>query len=248
MLLSTLSPRIKKLEHILSHCQRRRYSPRSSVICPGDDCETLYLLLKGTLNILVENDSGKELIITYLQPGDFFGEMGLFDNDKKQHKRSALVVAKTECEVAAISYEKFRKLVEQDIELLHEVIRQMAERLRNTTYKAYDLISLDITGRVATTLLELCKQPGAVTHPDGLQIRITRQEIARIISCSREMVGRVLKKLEEQGLIQVKGKTITILDALHTQFANAQSAPQSESSSAALPRHRHADYAFAASL
>ena len=222
MLLSTLSPKVKKLENFLNFCQRRRYSAKSSVICPGDICETLYLLVKGTLNILIEDEGGKELIITQLQPGDFFGEMGLFDSGIKK-QRSALVVAKTDCEVAEISYEKFRKLVEQDIELLYEVIRQMADRLRYTTYKAYDLIALDITGRVTTALQELCRQPGAVAHPDGVQIRVTRQEIARIISCSREMVGRVLKKLEEQGVILTHGKTITVLNALHTPFVPAPS-------------------------
>ena len=86
----------------------------------------------------------------------------------------------------------------------------MADRLRRTTRKVGDLAFLDATGRVAATLLELCKQPDAMTHPDGMQIKITRQEIGRIVGCSREMVGRVLKILEEQGLISVKGKTMVI--------------------------------------
>ena len=68
----------------------------------------------------------------------------------------------------------------------------------------------DVTGRVARTLLDLCKQPDAMTHPDGMQIKITRQEIGRIVGCSREMVGRVLKSLESQGLVYVKGKTMVV--------------------------------------
>jgi len=76
--------------------------------------------------------------------------------------------------------------------------------------KVSDLAFMDVTGRVARTLLDLCKQPDAMTHPDGMQIRITRQEIGRIVGCSREMVGRVLKSMEEQGLISVKGKTIVV--------------------------------------
>jgi CRP/FNR family cyclic AMP-dependent transcriptional regulator len=86
----------------------------------------------------------------------------------------------------------------------------MADRLRKTTRKVGDLAFLDVTGRVARTLLELCKQPDAMTHPDGMQIKITRQEIGRIVGCSREMVGRVLKALEEQGLVNVKGKTMVV--------------------------------------
>ena len=69
---------------------------------------------------------------------------------------------------------------------------------------------MDVSGRVARTLLDLCKQPDAMTHPDGMQIRITRQEIGKIVGCSREMVGRVLKSMEEQELINVKGKTIVV--------------------------------------
>lgn len=87
---------------------------------------------------------------------------------------------------------------------------QMAARLRITSRKVSDLAFMDVTGRVARTLLDLCKQPDAMTHPDGMQIRITRQEIGRIVGCSREMVGRVLKAMEEQELIYVKGKTIVV--------------------------------------
>ena len=86
----------------------------------------------------------------------------------------------------------------------------MAERLNRTTQKVSDLAFLDVTGRVARTLLELTKQPDAMTHPDGMQIKITRQEIGRIVGCSREMVGRVLKTLVEQGLVSVKGKTMVV--------------------------------------
>jgi CRP/FNR family cyclic AMP-dependent transcriptional regulator len=88
--------------------------------------------------------------------------------------------------------------------------RQMAERMRRTTQKVSDLAFLDVTGRVARTLLELTRQPDAMTHPDGMQIKITRQEIGRIVGCSREMVGRVLKTLVDQGLVSVKGKTMVV--------------------------------------
>jgi len=86
----------------------------------------------------------------------------------------------------------------------------MATRLRATSRKVGDLAFMDVTGRIARTLLDLTKQPDAMTHPDGMQIRVTRQELGRIVGCSREMAGRVLKALEEQGLISVKGKTILV--------------------------------------
>ena len=86
----------------------------------------------------------------------------------------------------------------------------MALRLRRTSGMVGRLAFMDVAGRVARTLLDLCKEPDAMTHPDGMQIRITRQELGRIVGCSREMVGRVLKSLEDQNLITATGKTIVV--------------------------------------
>ncbi|KZZ44268.1 transcriptional regulator Crp, partial [Thalassolituus sp. HI0120] len=169
---------------------------------------TLYYLIKGSVTVFIEDSDGREMIMAYLNEGDFFGEMGLFDEE--QQERTAWVKAKTECEVAEVSYEKFQELANQDSQLIFRIFRQMAERLSRTTRKAGDLAFLDVTGRVARTLLDLSKEPDAMTHPDGMQIKITRQEIGRIVGCSREMVGRVLKDLEEQGLVSVKGKTMVV--------------------------------------
>ncbi len=210
MVAITLTPKIKNLDKILAHCQRKRFTAKSTIIYAGDRCESLFFIVKGSVTILIEDDDGREMIIGYLNPGDFFGEMGLFGREGQEHERSAWVRAKTECEVAEIGYVKFRELTQQDPDILFTLGTQMAERLRKTTRKVGDLAFLDVTGRVARTLLDLCKQPDAMTHPDGMQIKITRQEIGRIVGCSREMVGRVLKSLEEQGLVHVKGKTMVV--------------------------------------
>ena len=203
----TLSPHIKNLESFLSHCHRRRYPAKSTLIYAGDKSDSLFYIVKGSVTVIIEDDDGREMIMAYLNAGDFFGEMGLFDN---MDSRSAWVKAKSECEVAEISYTKFREISSQDSRILYFIGEQMASRLRQTTRKVGDLAFLDVTGRVARTLLDLCKEPDAMTHPDGMQIKITRQEIGRIVGCSREMVGRVLKTLEEQGLVQVKGKTMVV--------------------------------------
>ena len=207
MLTMSLAPRIRNLEGFLAHCNRRRFPARSTIIHAGDKGESLFYIVKGSVTVLIEDDEGKEMIVAYLNAGDFFGEMGLFKPDER---RSAWVRAKTECHVAEISYARFREITERQPEILFELGSQMAERLRSTTRKVGDLAFLDVTGRVARTLLDLCKQPDAMTHPDGMQIRITRQDIGRIVGCSREMVGRVLKTLEEQGLVHVKGKTMVV--------------------------------------
>lgn len=210
MVAISLTLKIKNIDKLLAHCHRRRYTAKSTIIYAGDRCESLFFIVKGSVTILIEDDDGREMIIAYLNAGDFFGEMGLFEKEGSDKERSAWVRAKTECEVAELSYAKFRELTQQDPDILYALGRQMAERLRNTTRKVGDLAFLDVTGRVARTLLDLCKQPDAMTHPDGMQIKITRQEIGRIVGCSREMVGRVLKSLESQGLVYVKGKTMVV--------------------------------------
>ena len=205
----TLKPNrlIPDTEQFLANTHRRKYPAKSTLIYAGDDSDALYYIIKGTVMVVIEDDGGREMIMAYLNEGDFFGEMGLFD---EAAGRSAWIRAKTECQVAEISYNKFKQLAKEDADILFAVSAQIAGRLRATTRKVGDLAFLDVTGRVARTLIELCKQPEAMTHPDGMQIKITRQEIGRIVGCSREMVGRVLKNLEEEGLIQVKGKTMVV--------------------------------------
>jgi CRP/FNR family cyclic AMP-dependent transcriptional regulator len=88
---------------------------------------------------------------------------------------------------------------------------QLARRLRNTNRKLGDLAFMDVYGRVARTLLDLCEQPDAMTHPNGMQVRVTRQELSRLVGCSREMVGKVLKDMEDQNHISATGKNIVVL-------------------------------------
>ena len=156
---------------------------------------------------MMGDNEGNEIVLAYLNAGEFFGEIGLF-NDKLN--RSAFVKAKTKSQIAKISYEKVKSLNSIFPELVFSIASQMAIRLRKTSRKVSDLAFTDVKGRVARTLLDLCKEPDAVTHPDGMQIHITRHELGRIVSCSREMVGRVLKSLEEDHLISVSGKTMVI--------------------------------------
>jgi len=195
------------ITNFLEHCHRRRYPAKSLIIYAGDKPDVLYYIVEGSVTVLIEDESGHEIVLAYLNAGDFFGEMGLFGQTPN---RSAFVRARSQCELAEISYNRFRQLSETDPKILFELASQMALRLRKTSRKVGDLAFMDVTGRVARTLMELCKEPDAMTHPDGMQIRITRQELGRIVGCSREMVGRVLKTLEEQELITASGKTIVV--------------------------------------
>lgn len=195
------------ISQFLEHCHQKQYLPKSVIIKEGDPSYDLYYIIKGSVTVQVEDARGREIVLAYLNPGDFFGEIGLFGED---HKRTAYVRAKTRCEIARISYERLATLQSLFPDLLFAIASQMAIRLRKTSSKVRDLAFTDVQGRVARTLLDLCKEPDAITHPDGMQIKITRQELGRIVGCSREMVGRVLKSLEEDHLISVAGKTIVV--------------------------------------
>ena len=204
---SVKKPENNSINKFLAHCHRRRYPAKSTIIYAGDKADVLYYIVKGSVSVLVEGESDqKEMIIAYLNAGEFFGEMGLFERGI----RSAWIIAKTDCEISEITYSKFTTLYNDNPDFLFAITQQMASRLRETTQKASDLAFLDVTGRVASALIDLAKQPDAMSHPDGMQIKITRQEIGRIVVCSREMVGRVLKDLESRGLISVSGKTIVV--------------------------------------
>lgn len=207
----SLTPKIHNVDAFLAHCHRRRYPAKSTIIYAGDTSDALYYIISGSVTVLIEDADGREMIVAYLNAGDFFGEMGLFEDGDSP--RSAWVRAKNPCEVGEISYTKFHEISDKHPDILLAMGKQLAHRLRTTTRKVGDLAFMDVTGRVARTLLDLCKEPDAVTHPKGMQIRVTRQEIGRIVGCSREMVGRVLKTLEEQNLISASGKTMVIFDA-----------------------------------
>lgn len=200
------------LKPFLAHCHRRRYPAKTDFIHPGDESDTLFYLVSGQVTVLIEDEDGREIILSYLNKDEFIGEMGMF---LPTPTRSVMVRTRTACELAEISYAKLEQLFAGELRdhsttLLYSMGRQLTERLVATSQKVGHLAFLDVTGRIAGTLLDLCKQPDAMTHPDGMQIRITRQEIGRIVGCSREMAGRVLKDLEERGLINVKGKTIVV--------------------------------------
>jgi CRP/FNR family cyclic AMP-dependent transcriptional regulator len=194
----------------LEHCHRRKYPGKSVIIYAGDQPDVLYYIIRGSVSVLIEDEDGHEIVLAYINAGGFFGEMGLFG---EQPNRSAWVRTRGECEVAEISYARFRALSKEDPDILLELTAQLATRLRKTSRQVSNLAFLDVTGRIAHTLLELCREPDAMTHPDGMQIKITRQELGRIVGCSREMAGRVLKALTEQGHISAKGKTIVVFGA-----------------------------------
>lgn len=200
------------LEKFLGSCHRRKYPSKTAIFRPGDGAGTLYYIIDGSLTVSSEDEDGRELILAYLNKGEFIGEMGLFI--EPQH-REVMVKSRTVCELAEIGYERLFNLFSTSMsaecpKLLFAIGSQLTRRLLQTSRKVSRLAFMDVTSRVSRTLLDLCEEPDALSHPQGTQIRISRQEISRIVGCSREMVGRVLKQLEAAGKISVKGKTIVV--------------------------------------
>jgi CRP/FNR family cyclic AMP-dependent transcriptional regulator len=202
---------LPNLEAFLEHCDRRRFKSRSIIVQAGDPSETFFFVLEGELAVSIRSDDDQDLILNYVNAGDFFGEMGLYKRENKA--RYATLQAKTECEVAEIGYEKFLAVKEDFPEVLYAIGAQMAVRIDQTTKKLHDLAFVDARGRITNALMELCEQPAAMTHPDGMQLKVSRQELARIAGCSREVAGRMLKQLQNDGLVEVSGHTIVVLGA-----------------------------------
>jgi CRP/FNR family cyclic AMP-dependent transcriptional regulator len=200
------------MERFLAHCHRRRYPSKTAIIRPGDSANILYFIIDGSVSVSTEDEDGRELILAYINAGEFIGEMGLF---VETPRREVLVRTRSTCDLAEISYERLFQLFEGPLheecaKILFAIGTQLTNRLLHTSRKVSRLAFMDVSNRVAKTLIDLTEEPDALSHPRGTQIRISRQEISRIVGCSREMVGRVLKQLEEQGMISVSGKTIVV--------------------------------------
>ena len=197
------------MKALLKRAKINRFPKRTTIIDAGTESKSLYLILKGSVSIVLREDDDREIVVAYLNPVTF-RRNGAFEANPQ---RTAEVRTREMCEIAEISYENFHELSKQFPDLSYAVFAQLVRRLKNTTRKVTDLAFIDVSGRIARCLIDLASQPEAMILPNGRQIRITRQEIGRIVGCSREMVGRVLKTLEEQGMIETEGKAILIFDS-----------------------------------
>ncbi len=192
---------------------KRSYPPKQAIIHAGDEPLSLFLILEGSMSVTVQDDDNREMVLAYLNPGEFFGEMCLFPEQKT---RTAEVRTRTQALVAEIGYDNFRRFIREHPEIMLQLAGQLAQRLRATTQRLTDLAFLDVQGRVAHEILNLCRQPDALPHARGTLVRISRQELARIVGCSREMAGRVLKKLTDDGTVSVQGRSIVVLGVQFT--------------------------------
>jgi CRP/FNR family cyclic AMP-dependent transcriptional regulator len=186
----------------------RRSAPRSSVImAAGDAIDSLYIVISGRLKVMMGDADGKEVILSLIGPGEFFGEMGLID----ESPRSASVVTIEPCELLQVSKRDFRKCLQENFEMSMAVMKGLVRRLREADRKIGSLALLDVYGRVARLLLDMSED---VNGQKIVTKRLPKQDIAKMIGASREMVSRVMKDLQMGGYIEMRGSSIVLRDTI----------------------------------
>ena len=178
-----------------------------AVVRAGDPPDYVYFVLTGSLKVLVSDEDGREVILTILGQGELFGEMGIFE----EQPRSASVVAVMPSDLVMISKHDFKQLMRDDFDIAWRIMSNLADRLRNADRKIESLALMDVYGRVAHLLLEMGEEQ------DGEMVvvrKISKQDIAKMIGASREMVSRVMKDLGLQGLIEETPNGIILRDRI----------------------------------
>jgi len=196
-----------QLALLTSVVSRKRFSRSTAIIAAGDATDSLYVVISGRLKVMISDDEGREVILSMLGPNEYFGEMGLIDD----HPRSASVVCVEPCEVLALSKRDFKKCLEDNFEMAMTVMRGLVKRLREADRKIGSLALMDVYGRVARLLLEMSETV------DGQKVvtrKLAKQDIAKMIGASREMVSRVMKDLQTAGAIEVRGGSIFLKDSI----------------------------------
>ncbi len=185
-----------------------RSVPRNGVVLrAGDHTDNVYFVLTGALKVLVSDEEGREVILSMMGPGDLFGEMGVIDD----HPRSATVQAAQASQLVTIAKDDFRRCLADSFDVALHIMRGLVQRLRGADRQIESLALLDVYGRVARLLLDM-----AVRGPDGrlvVEQKPSRQDIAKMIGASREMVSRVMKDLQVQGLIDESDGQMIISEA-----------------------------------
>ncbi|HEU4458156.1 MAG TPA: Crp/Fnr family transcriptional regulator [Methylibium sp.] len=176
---------------------KRRYRRGEVIVEQGTKSNALYILLTGRARVVTADARGREVILAVLQPGDYLGEMSLIDNEP----HSATVRAEVQCDVLVLGRAEFARCLPENSSLSYAIMRGLVARLRAADRQIESLALLDVYGRVARALLDMAE--------DGAEFKlirnkVSRQDLAKVVGASREMVSRVMKDLEERGFIQTQ--------------------------------------------
>ena len=201
-LFSQLAP--SDLERV-SEISRERAYPRNSVILFEDDPgDALYVVAQGQVKVVLIGEDGREVILSVMGEGEFFGEMALVDDEP----RSAHVIAMEDSTLLVLRREDFQGILKQTPGIALALLRELSRRLRRVDEKVGSLVLLDVNGRVAQLLLELADEAGS----ERITRLLTHHTIAQMIGSSRETVSRTMRELVEKGYIEVSRREIVIRD------------------------------------
>lgn len=195
-----------ELQRLSQVAVRRRAGRNEQVVRAGEDAESLIVLLTGRAKVTNFDEEGREIILAWLGPGEFFGEMGLIDGSP----RSASVVAVEPCELLTIGKTEFQRCMQDNFQVAQKLMQILVRRLREADRNIESLALLDVYGRVARLLLDLSEEEGGKRL---VRQKISKQDMARMIGASREMVSKVMRDLEVGGYIISSGDQITITGA-----------------------------------
>ena len=195
-----------ELQRLSQVAVRRRAGRNEQVVRAGEDAESLIVLLTGRAKVTNFDEEGREIILAWLGPGEFFGEMGLIDGSP----RSASVVAVEPCELLTIGKSEFQRCMQENFQVAQKLMQILVRRLREADRNIESLALLDVYGRVARLLLDLSEEEGGKRL---VRQKISKQDMARMIGASREMVSKVMRDLEVGGYIISSGDLITITGA-----------------------------------
>lgn len=175
---------------------KRRFKRGEALVEQGQKSNALFILLTGRARVMTSDSRGREVILATLAQGDYLGEMSIIDNEP----HSATVRAEVQTDVLQLERAEFTRCLSENTAMSLVVMRGLVKRLRQADRKIESLALLDVYGRVAHALLE-----EAETDANGQQVimgKVSRQDLAKTIGASREMVSRVMKDLETRGFIE----------------------------------------------
>lgn len=183
-----------QIERLAAGSVRRNFPRGRTIVAEGEPSQSLYILLSGRAKVQRSDTEGKEVILAVLGPGECFGEMSLIDDAP----RSASVITLESSDFMSIAKDSFKAMLISSPEICMRIMKGLVKRLREADKKIETLALLDVYGRVARVLLDFSEEVG----PDRIvKSKLPRQEIAKMIGASREMVSRVMKGLETEGYI-----------------------------------------------
>lgn len=196
-----------ELEALSRVASVRQYPAGATILREDEPGDQFFVLLRGEVKVFVDSPDGREVVLTHLQAGEFFGEMALFEGET----RSASVSALSDTELVVLARGDFLAVLSRDFSLAKKILATLSARLRRANDVIESLALQDVGGRLARYLLRLADESGK-PPVDGFFVvnRPTHQEIANSIGATRETVTRMLKQFEDRKLIKVKGQTVWV--------------------------------------